>query len=97
MTSCRPSINKSLTYFKRTISSHRNYAHALEYLRELDSPAVDSRLNRTLGNLQKINDLLIAQFFNVTQNHTCSKIRRKPVDTPLNLLAEFSSFDLALY
>ena len=52
--------------------THRNHFHPTQNLRQLDTPAIDSRLHRTLRDLQKINDLLVTKFFDISQYHTRS-------------------------
>ena len=52
--------------------THRYYLHPSQNLRQLDTPAIDSRLHRSFRNLQEVDDLLITELFDVSQYHTRS-------------------------
>lgn len=54
--------------------THRYNFHPSQNLRQLDTPAIDSRLHRSLRNLQEVDDLLVTQLFNVSKYHARSQI-----------------------
>ena len=75
-TSLNPLFGRRFPYRHLCSFLNRHHAHPSEYLRELDTPAVDSRFDRALGYLQDVDDLLIRQLLDVAKYHASFQIRR---------------------
>src|SRR5207248_5518848 len=89
-----PSDDRSRPYLSNV--AHRDHPHAPENLRKLDATAVDSRFDRPFGNLQEVDDLLVAQLLYVAQYDAGAKVWRKLVNAGLHLLAQLAPLQFAL-